>query len=62
MTREEVRDYSDTRDGFGGLERRAGTRCKNVFPKVLYYEPELWLKLKRDGWLCHCHRKGGADG
>ncbi len=17
-------------------------------------EPELWLKLKRDGWLCHC--------
>ena len=29
---------------------------------VLYYEPELWLKLKRDGWLCHCHRRGGADG
>ena len=63
MTREEVRDYSDTE----GMIRcsgttAAGTRCKNVFPKVLYYEPELWLKLRRDGWLCHCHRKGGADG
>ncbi|MGI6415343.1 MAG: hypothetical protein ACOX1P_10990 [Thermoguttaceae bacterium] len=28
----------------------------------VYIGPELWLKLKRDGWLCHCHRRGGADG
>lgn len=63
MTREEVRDYSDTE----GMIRcsgttAAGTRCKNTFPKALFYEPQRWLELKRVGWLCHCHRKGGADG